>query len=240
MSTSTSGGFFSNLFRGSKPKPSTGDAILKAEVLDKIKEKTPDEPVLDGAKKAVTGRVEAVERAATGDLPSGESIKRGVESVRTTARYVSTGGPSHAKEDVPSVLKDEMIEAVKNVDVTKVVKAAKTTAKTTAVVTTASPEVMQQVQDDTVNMVRQTTKQVATTVGVGVGVGVGLKLMRRTPLPPPVKGGLFVLATAWTLTGLLATAYTLNDLGERTRDPQYGFFRKVMEKHNERQDPNKV
>jgi hypothetical protein len=234
MSDKPNKGFFSGWFGGSTPKKTSGEEFFD-KVGEKIDLNTPKEPYWQGMLNTFVKRKDALVRLYGGDYLQFKKIRKGVKLIKETKDYMQTDGPSHIKEDGIEVAKDELIEKVKNLDVPNVVEGIKKVKKGTSIVTTTTPEMIEKMTGDLTTMVKQMTKQTVTTIAGGFGVGMLIaKSRKKLPMPNQAKLFLVAVGTLWTMTGLLATGYTLHDLGDKTEDQHVTMFKKVMEKHSKR------
>jgi hypothetical protein len=229
--TNTDG--FWSWFGGSQPIKTSGEEFFE-QTRQKIDDKTPKAPFMQGFLNTFIKRKLAVYRLMSGDLPSPQLIKKGVKFAGDVTEYVETDGPSHIKEDSLSVVKDVAVEKLSSLDIPDIVEGTKKVYKATSIATTTTPEMIETMTNDTMTMVKQTGKQMATTVGGGVAIGLVFKQASRLPVPFSMKMLLLGSGMLWSGTGLLSSAYGLNDLGKNTEDANVGLFMRVMEENSKR------
>uniref|UniRef100_UPI0036DF63F2 RHS repeat domain-containing protein n=1 Tax=Photorhabdus sp. RM322S TaxID=3342825 RepID=UPI0036DF63F2 len=162
----------------------------------------------------ITGRKEAAEHLAHGQVPGVQAIKEGASLVATAGEFAAAGNVGELNKT--ELTKAAGTDAINNFSLTfagikKVFKAGTATA-------TVTPEKLEELQKASDDLKEVATDTLITGASLGATVGATLDTAAAIAPHPAAKIALKGLSLAWKVTGVVHTAEELGELAEKHKD----------------------
>ncbi|RKP46819.1 C80 family cysteine peptidase [Trinickia fusca] len=193
--------------------PSYGDRRAE-EMRQKVKAKTDAFDPLAVAAGSFTGRGEAIQHVAQGQVPGMQSIQKGLDTATTLAEFSATGDVGEL--DKGKLAKAAATDAINNASFS--LEGLTKAAKGTAAIMTVSDDKAKELQDTVAGLGEQMKDTAITSLSVGAGVGAALDGAAAAIPHPAAKIALKTASTVWKVAGAVHTAEEIGKIGEKQQD----------------------